>query len=323
MIDEISEQVNQNTYKDDKSEITQNMEMLKVLVDELYQISDLLTPKDSNMTELLGKSRCKTALNYIRNNSGEDIYNDHLYDDYTKVNNAYNTYITYKTALFSDNFDEHKQSFINELATLKKNLVEKVYSTFEYGETEYCQTKPTNTDNELIKSVEKANKRAETVLAKDDSVINRDSTNNTNNNKFVRSSSVPNIPIQTKSTYNAKQYKDIARDINWNITQSEQFQGKGKDIFIQKVGNDIHKLLQNPDIKDRKELRDIQFHLSNYLQRRDSTPEQIGRYMSRVKSHINKIYGGRNTRKNKSTKRATRKSNNKHVNRRTKKGKYT
>ena len=32
----------------------------------IYQISDLLTPKDSNMTELLGKSRCKTALNYIR-----------------------------------------------------------------------------------------------------------------------------------------------------------------------------------------------------------------------------------------------------------------
>tara|TARA_B110000879_G_scaffold211013_1_gene302445 strand:+ start:3506 stop:5002 length:1497 start_codon:yes stop_codon:yes gene_type:complete len=147
MIDEISNQVEEVEYEDDKSEITQNMEMLKELVDELNKISNFLTPKDTDITDILGKSKCNIALNYIKDNRDED---------YKKVDTAYNTYINYQTSWLSDKFEDHKKNFIEELENFKTNLIEKVYSTFEYGDSEYCQNKSTNNDDELIKLVENA-----------------------------------------------------------------------------------------------------------------------------------------------------------------------
>jgi len=188
---------------------------------------------------LLGKNKCKTALNYIQDNRGENIYNDHLDDDYAILNDKYETYIKYKTRLFSDQFKEHKQNFIQELEKFKQNLVEKVFSTFEYGDSEYCQN----------------------IYAND-------------------------------------KYKEIVNDIIFNIDKSTNYSGKGKDIFIQNIGNDINKLLENPNVKDdKKTLKDIQLHLSNYLQRRDSTPEQITRYIERVKKHFQTKYGGKKYKK--------------------------
>ena len=280
--------------------------MLKGLVDELNNISKFLTPI-SHIPPDLGKNKCNTALNYIKDNRSEDVYNDHLYDDYEKVSTAYNTYITYETGWLSNNFglsnnfEEHKQDFINELEHFKKNLVKNVYSTFEYGESKYCQNK----------SVEDANTQAETVLAKDDSSIKKEPTNP---NQLFRSNSVPNIKMNNL-VENSK-YKSIVNDIILNIDKSNNFPGKGKDIFIQNVGVDINKLLQNPNIKDRKELRDIQFHLSNYLQHRDSTPEKITHYLDRAKTHLTNIYGG-NTKKH--TKKRKQRKNSR--NRGTRKGK--
>jgi len=208
------------------------------LVDELGKSYKFLTPI-SPIPILLGKNKCKTALNYIQDNRGENIYNDHLDDDYAILNDKYETYIKYKTRLFSDQFKEHKQNFIQELEKFKQNLVEKVFSTFEYGDSEYCQ----------------------------------------------------NIYANAK-------YKEIVNDIIFNIDKSTNYSGKGKDIFIQNIGNDINKLLENPNVKDdKKTLKDIQLHLSNYLQRRDSTPEQITRYIERVKKHFQTKYGGKKYKK--------------------------
>jgi len=173
------------------------------------------------------------------------------------------------------------------------------------------ESNPEGDDDELIKSVEDANTQAETVLAKDDSSIKKEPTNP---NQLFRSNSVPNIKMNNP-VENSK-YKSIVNDIILNIDKSNNFPGKGKDIFIQNVGVDINKLLQNPNIKDRKELRDIQFHLSNYLQHRDSTPEKITHYLDRAKTHLTNIYGG-NTKKH--TKKRKQRKNSR--NRGTRKGK--
>ena len=185
MIDEISVKVNETEYKDDKTEISDNMILLKALVDELAKISNLLTPI-SPIPQILGKNKCNIALNYIQDNRGKNIYKDNLYDDYAMVNDKYETYITYKTGWLSDDFEEHKQNFINELDNFKKNLTDKVFSTFEYGDSEYCKDISPNNNDDLIKSVEDANKRAETVLSQDDSVINRV---NPDKNTLLRSNS--------------------------------------------------------------------------------------------------------------------------------------
>lgn len=304
MIDEIRNQVETSKYEDNKLEIIDNMVLVKAMVDELYKISNLLTPI-SPIPIILGKSKCNTALNYIKNNHNEDIYNDHLYDDYTKVNSKYETYVKYKTSWLSDNFEEHKQNFINELENFKKNLVEKVYSTFEYGDgtSEYCQNKSTNNDDEFIKSVEAANAQAETVFTKDDSSI----TKREPTNQLLRSKSVPNIKMNNPVENST--YKSIVKEIFLNIDKSNKFPGKGKDIFIKNVGVDINKLLQNPNIKDKKELHDILFHLSNYVQTHDSTPEQITHYLDRVKTHLTNIYGG-NTKKHTKKKKQMKNSRN-------------
>ena len=104
------------------------------------------------------------------------------------------------------------------------------------------------------------------------------------------------------------------------INKSDDFSGKGKDIFIQNIGVEITKLLNNPDIKDRKQLRDIQLHLSDYLQRRSSSPDEISRYLSRVKTHLTKTYGGK-TRKHKLRDNRTKKQKNVDKHQQTKKKK--
>ena len=230
MIDETINQVRDTEYNDDKTEISDNMILLKALVDELDKISKFLTPI-SPIPTILGKSKCNTALNYIKNNQGESIYNDDLYDDYAMVNDKYETYITYKTGWLSDDFEKHKQNFIKELDNFKKNLVEKIFSTFEYGDSEYCKNKSTNNNDEFIKSVEDANERAENVLntdvnkhaktvstndanngvktgfSQDDSVIN-----SVDKQKFLRSNSEPTIPIQDiKSTQPTQKYNSFVR----------------------------------------------------------------------------------------------------------------
>ena len=172
-IDEITDQVKQTKYEDDKTEISDNMDLLKVLVDELGKSYKLLTPI-IGIEQEPGKNECDTALNYIQDNRVKNSTKPNLYDDYEKVNDKYITYITYKTGWLSINdFEEHKQNFINELDNFKKNLVKKIFSTFEYGDREYCKDISPNNNDDLIKSVEDANKRAETVLSQDDSVINR------------------------------------------------------------------------------------------------------------------------------------------------------
>jgi hypothetical protein len=243
----------------------------------------------------LGKQKCNIALNYINDNNTADVYNDHLDDDFTKVNIAYTTYIRYRTALFTDKFEEHKQKLISELANFKKNLIEKVYSTFEYGDSEYCKDKRI-LDDELIQSVEKANQQAERVLSRTDS-MSRPSEDK--RPEMLRSNSEPLIQMN-KSTkpYTKAETKQIIDNIMLDINKSEDYSGKGKDIFIQNIGTEITKLLENSDVKDRKQLGDIRQHLANYLQRRSSSPEEITRYLSRVKTHLNKTYGGK-TRKHK------------------------
>ena len=243
MIDEITNQVKQTEYKDDKTIISDNMILLKALVDELGKnLYKFLTPI-SPIPIILGKNKCKTALNYIQNNRGENIYNDNLYDDYSTVNSKYDTYINYKTSWLSDKFEEHKQNFIQELEQFKQNLVEKVFSTFEYGDSEYCQTKSANTE---------------------------------------------------------KSYKEIVNKIIFHIDNSSKYPTKGKNIFIRIIVDQITKLLNNPNVKDEKQLRDILTHLSNYLQKYDSTPEQIRHYLDRVKQHLITTYGGKK-RKHKKT----------------------
>ena len=107
---------------------------------------------------------------------------------------------------------------------------------------------------------------------------------------------MPNIKIN--NLVENSNYKSIVNDIIWNIDKSNEYDLGGKDKFIQNVGVDINKLLQNPNIKDGKELRDIQFHLSNYLTHKDrySTPEKIKPYLEGVKDHLTNIYG-ENTKK--------------------------
>ena len=112
--------------------------------------------------------------------------------------------------------------------------------------------------------------------------------------------------------------KQIIDNIMLDINKSEDFSGKGKDIFIQNIGTEITKLLKNPDIKDRKQLRDIQLHLTEYLQRRSSTPAEITRYLSRVKTHLNNTYGGK-TRKHKIKSNITKKQRKKDRNKKRKK----
>jgi len=186
-IDKITDQVKQTKYEDDKTEISDNMDLLKVLVDELGNSYKLLTPIIDNIDPELGKNKCDTARTYIEDNRGENIYKDNLYDDYAMVNNKYETYITYQAGWLSRNeFEKHKNNFINELDNFKKNLKDKVFSTFEYGDSEYCKDISPNNNDDLIKSVEDANKRAETVLSQDDSVINRV---NPDKNTLLRSNS--------------------------------------------------------------------------------------------------------------------------------------
>ena len=171
-IDEITDQVKQTKYEDNKTEISDNMVLLKVLVDELGKSYKLLTPI-SHIPIKSGKNECDTALTYIEKNRGENSTKANLYVDYAKVNDKYKTYITYQAGWLSDDFEEHKQNFIQELDNFKKNLMDNVFSTFEYGDGEYCKDISPNNNEDLIKSVEDANKQAVTALAKDDSVINR------------------------------------------------------------------------------------------------------------------------------------------------------
>jgi len=185
-IREITDQVKQTKYKDDKNKISKNMIKLKLLVDELDKKSTLLTPI-SPIPTIVGKVKCNTALNYIKNNQGESIYNDDLYDDYAMVNDKYETYITYKTGWLSDDFEEHKQNFIKELVRFNEKLLKDVFSTFEYGDSEYCKDISPNNNDDLIKSVEDANKQAVTALAQDDSVINN--RVNPDKNTLLRSNS--------------------------------------------------------------------------------------------------------------------------------------
>ena len=63
-------------------------------------------------------------------------------------------------------------------------------------------------------------------------------------------------------------------------------------------------------MKDRKQLHDILIHLSNYLQKYDSTPEQITHYLERVKTHLKTTYGG-NAINRKKTKKKTNNTVNK------------
>ena len=312
-IDKITDQVKQTKYEDDKTEISDNMDLLKVLVDELGNSYKLLTPIIDNIDPESGKNKCKTALNYIQNNGGENSTKANLYVDYRNVNSKYEEYINYKTSWLSRNeFEKHKNNFINELDNFKKNLKDKVFSTFEYGDSEYCKDISPNNNDDLIKSVEDANKRAETVLSQDDRF-------NPDKNTLLRSNSEPTIPIQTKpTTYTEKQYKNIVKNIIDNIEKSNDYSGKGKDIFIQNIGVDINKLLKNPKVKDRKQLHDILIHLSNYLQKYDSTPEQITHYLERVKTHLKTTYGGnainrKKTKKKRTTRSTKQKSNTKTV----------
>ena len=311
-IREITDQVKETKYEDDKTEISDNMILLKSRVDKLVNKSNLLTPI-SPIPRILGKNKCKTALNYIQNNGGENSTKANLYVDYRNVNSKYEEYINYKTSWLSRNeFEKHKNNFINELDNFKKNLKDKVFSTFEYGGSEYCKDISPNNNDDLIKSVEDANKRAETVLSQDDRF-------NPDKNTLLRSNSEPTIPIQTKpTTYTEKQYKNIVKNIIDNIEKSNDYSGKGKDIFIQNIGVDINKLLKNPKVKDRKQLHDILIHLSNYLQKYDSTPEQITHYLERVKTHLKTTYGGnainrKKTKKKRTTRSKKQKSNTKTV----------
>ncbi len=66
-IREITDQVKETKYEDDKTEISDNMILLKSRVDKLVNKSNLLTPI-SPIPRILGKNKCKTALNYIQNN---------------------------------------------------------------------------------------------------------------------------------------------------------------------------------------------------------------------------------------------------------------
>ena len=298
MIDEISNIVTIRKYNDDKDltvELTENMQSLKGFVDELHKLSSYLTPKEKGITSILGKQKCNVALNYINDNNTADVYNDHLDDDFTKVNIAYTTYIRYRTALFNDKFEEHKQTLISELANFKKNLIENVYSTFEYGDSEYCKDKRI-LDDELIQSVEKANQQAERVLSRTDSMLRPSEDKSTT---MLRSNSDPLIQMNKPSKpYTKAEINYIISDIIWNINRASEFPTHGKDIFIRKITTEIPKLLNNPDVKDEKQLRDIQQHLTTYLQEHSSTPEEITSYLSRVKNHLNKTYGGK-TRKHK------------------------
>ena len=298
MIDEISNIVTIRKYNDDKDltvELTENMQSLKGFVDELHKLSSYLTPKEKGITSILGKQKCNVALNYINDNNTADVYNDHLDDDFTKVNIAYTTYIRYRTALFNDKFEEHKQKLISELANFKKNLIENVYSTFEYGDSEYCKDKRI-LDDELIQSVEKANQQAERVLSRTDSMLRPSEDKSTT---MLRSNSDPLIQMNKPSKpYTKAEINYIISDIIWNINRASEFPTHGKDIFIRKITTEIPKLLNNPDVKDEKQLRDIQQHLTTYLQEHSSTPEEITSYLSRVKNHLNKTYGGK-TRKHK------------------------
>jgi len=298
MIDEISNIVTIRKYNDDKDltvELTENMQSLKGFVDELHKLSSYLTPKEKGITSILGKQKCNVALNYINDNNTADVYNDHLDDDFTKVNIAYTTYIRYTTALFNDKFEEHKQKLISELANFKKNLIENVYSTFEYGDSEYCKDKRI-LDDELIQSVEKANQQAERVLSRTDSMLRPSEDKSTT---MLRSNSDPLIQMNKPSKpYTKAEINYIISDIIWNINRASEFPTHGKDIFIRKITTEIPKLLNNPDVKDEKQLRDIQQHLTTYLQEHSSTPEEITSYLSRVKNHLNKTYGGK-TRKHK------------------------
>ena len=294
MIDEISNIVINRKYQDDNTEITNNMEMLKKLVDELHTLSINLTPKDNEITSILGKQKCNVALNYINDYNTSYVYNDHLDDDFTKVNIAYTTYIRYRTALFSDKFEEHKQKFLSELANFKKNLIEKVYSTFEYGDSEYCQDKRANDVSEsddLIKSVETANRQAEQVLSHSDSISPPYKPNNTG---VLRSNSEPNIQTNIPpKPYTKAETTQIIDNIMLDINKSEDFSGKGKDIFIQNIVTEITKLLENPgpgiEQKRIKQLQNIQLHLADYLHLRSSTPEEIKTYLSRVKTYVSRV----------------------------------
>lgn len=114
MIDEIREKVKQTEYTDDditddKTEIINNMISLEALVDELDKISTLLTPKPYIKPEpKLRKIKCDTALTYIKNN---------LYDDYAMVNDKHETYSKSET---NNDFEKHKQEFIEELDNFKE-----------------------------------------------------------------------------------------------------------------------------------------------------------------------------------------------------------
>ena len=68
-IDEITDQVKQTKYEDNKTEISDNMVLLKVLVDELGKSYKLLTPI-SHIPIKSGKNECDTALTYIEKNRG-------------------------------------------------------------------------------------------------------------------------------------------------------------------------------------------------------------------------------------------------------------
>jgi hypothetical protein len=171
-IREITDQVKETKYEDNKTEISNNMNLLKGLVDELAYKSNFLTPIIDNIDPELGKSECDTARTYIekQDNRVKNSTKPNLYDDYEMVNVKHETYSKSET---NNNFEKHKQNFIKGLDNFKQNLVKNVFSTFEYGNREYCKDISPNNNDDLIKSVEYANKQAETVLAKDDSVINR------------------------------------------------------------------------------------------------------------------------------------------------------
>ena len=306
MIDEISNIVTNREYRDNTKltvELTENMQSLKGFVDELHKLSSYLTPKKEEIDSSLGKQNCNVALNYINDNNTADVYNDHLDDDFTKVNIAYTTYINYRTALFTDNFEEHKQKLISELANFKKNLIKNVYSMFKYGESEYCKDKRI-LDDELIQSVEKANQQAERVLSRADSMSRPSEDKSTT---MLRSNSEPLIQMN-KSTkpYTKAEINIITNGIIRRIDSASEFPTHGKDIFIRNITMLINELLKDPDVKEEKRLRDIELHLTKYLQEHSSSPEEITRYLSRVKNLINKTYGGK-TRKHKIKSNTTKK----------------
>ncbi|MGA1047332.1 MAG: hypothetical protein ACO3UU_04935, partial [Minisyncoccia bacterium] len=262
MIDEISNIVTIRKYKDNTEltvELTENMQSLKGFVDELHKLSSYLTPKEKEITSILGKQKCNIALNYINDNNTADVYNDHLDDDFTKVNIAYTTYIRYRTALFTDKFEEHKQKLISELANFKKNLIENVYSTFEYGDSEYCKDKRI-LDDKLIQSVEKANQQAERVLTRTDSMSQLSEDKSTT---MLRSNSEPLIQMNKPTKpYTKAEIKIITNDIIWSIDRAKDYQTLGKDIFIRNIKAQINELLKDPDVKEEKRLRDIELHLT-------------------------------------------------------------